>query len=123
MNVITEHHAFGEDGQKVAVGMTVRHAKGLFDDYRKEFDARITMTVDEARELVEALQSTNCAEFEKAQDDGGYINVIKELHEGAWIEWHDKEGREVREPFSFGRDGWSERFAEAVDRGIKEALL
>ena len=123
MNVITEHYAFGEDGLIVAVGISIRTSKSLFDTYHEEFHAIVRMTVDEAREAIRALRSPHYSEFEKALDDGSYIDIVSERPEDSWIEWHDSDGRSLCESFVFGRDGWSEPFAEAIKRGIKEALL
>lgn len=122
MNVITEHYAFGEDGPIVAVGISIRTSKGLFDDYHEEFHAIVRMTVDEAKALAVALPE-NYASFAVQASDNSRLEVYCEEYEGYWITWHDKDGRTVREPFLFGEDGWSERFAEAIERGIKEALL
>ncbi len=121
MSVTVEHFAYGTDDGFVSVGIAVRHRQAPGGDTRMDFVAEVDLAKGEVKDRVEALRTTCYANFEKAQDDGGYIDVIKELHEGAWIEWHDKEGREVREPFSFGWDGWSERFAEDIDRAIGEA--
>ena len=122
MNIITEHYAYGEDGQNVVVGMGIRSSKGLLDDYATKFHACVRMTVDEAKALAEALPKTH-ASFDVQASDSSSLEVYCEEYECYWMIWQDKGGRTVREPFLFGEDGWSERFLEAIERAIREALL
>lgn len=122
MNVITEHYAFGEDGLTVAVGIAVRYSKSLFDDYPEAFHAIVRMTVDEAKKMWQTLGS-EYGSFDKAMADGSRLRIECEQYEGFWMEWTDEAGKKVREPFYYGEDGWSDIFAQAVERGIKEALL
>lgn len=121
MSVTVEHFAYGADDGSVSVGIAVRHRQAPGGEPRMDFVAEVDLTKDEAKGLVEVLRSPCCSEFEKALDDGSYIGIVSEPPDDAWMEWHDRGGRIIREVFIYGLDGWSEHFAEDIDRAMREA--
>ena len=120
MSVTVEHFAYGTDDGFVSVGIAVRHRQTPGGDPCMDFVAEVDLAKGEAKGLVEALRSTNCAEFNKARG-GGHISIIKKRCEGTRIMWYDNDRGSIIEPFTLGVDGWSERFAEDIDRAIREA--